>query len=236
MARTIVGLYDTREAADTTVRALKEAGFDNDRISVVSQDGDTATNAAEGAGIGAASGGVLGGTLGLLVGLGALAIPGIGPVVAAGPLGAALLGAGVGAASGGLLGALTGLGLTNEDASAYAEGVRRGGTLVTIESDDGRIDEAVAVMNGNGAVNIDSRRAMWANDGWDGFDPDAPFYERTQVAPVVPLPVGTVVGPQVVPATPLVDEATIPPPGADGLTSVDERAINNPDDAARLAR
>src|SRR5947207_11774476 len=104
--------------------------------------------AATGAGVGA----VVGGLGGLLLGLGALAIPGIGPIIAAGPLVAALGGAAAGAAVGGLIGALTKMGVPEEEAHIYAEGVRRGGTLVTVTADDANTDTIVSVLNGHGAV------------------------------------------------------------------------------------
>ncbi|MEO7912084.1 MAG: general stress protein, partial [Roseiflexaceae bacterium] len=147
MAKTIVGLFDDVNEAHTAVQELMDAGVDHNAISIVANDAKgeykqykaDGSSAAEGAGAGAVGGGVLGGVLGLLVGVGALAIPGIGPVLAAGPLAAALgaagastlVGAGVGAATGGLIGGLIGLGIPEEDANMYAEGVRRGGTLVT---------------------------------------------------------------------------------------------------------
>src|SRR5690606_38716981 len=112
------------------------------------------SGAAEGAGVGAGIGAVLGGLGGLLVGLGALTIPGIGPVIAAGPLAAALTGlagAGAGAVAGGvtggLIGALTGLGVPEENAQYYAEGIRRGGVLVTARVADNRTSEAVDILN-----------------------------------------------------------------------------------------
>ncbi len=243
MTRTIVGLFDTRNAAEQVVSALNDRGFVYDDIGLVTQDGAASADPAAGAGIGAASGGALGGVLGLLVGIGALAIPGIGPIVAAGPLAAALgvtgastlIGAGVGAASGGMLGALTGLGLNDNDASAYAEGVRRGGTLVTANVDDGRIDEALAIFNGHGAANIETRRGEWERDGWQGYDADAPFYERAQGTPVVVMPLGTTVGPGVIPPSGLTTDPGIPPVG-EGSGVVVERSVENPDDLARLAR
>ncbi|MEP7190838.1 MAG: general stress protein, partial [Roseiflexaceae bacterium] len=149
MAKTVVGLFDTAAEAQSVVQELVNSGFQHNDISLVANDAkgeyanyhpsDTAgSSTAEGAGAGAVGGGVLGGVLGLLVGVGALAIPGIGPVLAAGPLAAALgaagastlVGAGIGAAAGGIIGALVGAGIPEEDAGFYAEGVRRGGTLV----------------------------------------------------------------------------------------------------------
>jgi hypothetical protein len=193
MARTIVGLFDTHMEAQQAVNDLTASGVARDAISIVTSDarGEYATSvggsqAGEGAVAGAASGGVLGGLLGLLVGVGALAIPGIGPVVAAGPLAAALgtagatavAGAGIGAASGGLLGALMGAGIPEEEAHVYSEGVRRGGILVTVSTDSLADSAVTTIMRRNGAVDIDARGAEWRRSGWDRFNPDADPYIR----------------------------------------------------------
>lgn len=146
-------------------------------------------SAAEGAGVGAGVGAVIGGLGGLLVGLGALAIPGIGPVVAAGPLAAALTGlagAGAGAVAGGvtggLLGALVDMGVPEENAHYYAEGVRRGGTLVTLRVSDDRTNEAVEILNRHDPVDINDRINIWRNEGWSGFDPAVGPYQVQETA------------------------------------------------------
>jgi uncharacterized protein (TIGR02271 family) len=135
------------------------------------------------------------------VGAGLLAIPGIGPVLAAGPLSAAIgttaatlgagaIGAGIGAATGGLIGALVGAGVPKEEAEYYAEGVRRGGTLVTVSAPDDRTQLAVDLMQRNGAIDIDQRVAEWRNSGWTGFVetepvessyPDTTMRDRTTI-------------------------------------------------------
>ncbi len=146
--RMIAHSYDTYDHAVRVVHALEAAGIPHDDISLMSGDkdrtigtniaGDTAadTATATGTGTGATIGTVLGGGAGLLAGLGSLAIPGVGPVVAAGWLIATLTGAGVGAAAGGLLGSLTGAGVDESDAKGYAEHVGRGGTLVTVRASE----------------------------------------------------------------------------------------------------
>ncbi len=144
--RLITHSYDTYDHAVRAVHALEAAGVPHDDISLVSGDkdrnvattvsGDTAENTGTGTGTGATLGTVLGGGAGLLAGLGSLAIPGVGPIVAAGWLIATLTGAGVGAAAGGLLGSLTGAGVDEADAHAYAEHVGRGGTLLTVRAND----------------------------------------------------------------------------------------------------
>jgi hypothetical protein len=199
MAKTVVGLFDSYSEAQHVVQDLIDGGFNREDISVVSNDsthsaerermvGTTSTTgttdesaAADGAGTGAVSGTVLGGALGLLVGAGLLAIPGIGPVLAAGPLaagigtiaatvGAGALGAGIGAATGGLMGGLVGAGVPKEDAEHYAEGVRRGGTLVTVNAEDSMASTAHDVLQRHNAIDIDERSTQWRSSGWTGFD------------------------------------------------------------------
>ena len=105
-----------------------------------------------------------------------LAIPGIGAILAAGPIAAALVGAGAGAVAGGLIGGLVDLGVPETHAEYYAEAVRRGGALVTVRTDASRTDEAEKIMRENGAIDIDDRVARWRSTGWKGYNPnDAPF-------------------------------------------------------------
>ncbi len=169
MASTVIGLFDSRSDAEKVVQRLSEGGFDRDQISLVQQDvsGKTTTESAgetgRGAAIGAGTGAVLGGLGGLLVGVLALPIPGIGPVIAAGPIAAALTGAGIGAAAGGILGALTGMGVPEDDARTYEEGVKRGGTLVTVTAEDTQADSAAEIMRSHGAVNVDERAAEYGS-------------------------------------------------------------------------
>ena len=123
-------------------KALKAAGFSEQQIGVAVRDKQqqqeltegTGTQAAEGAATGAVSGGVLGGVVGLLAGVGALAIPGIGPIIAGGALASTLAGAGIGAAAGGIIGALAGMGVPEEDARHFERGFQQGGVLVTVEA------------------------------------------------------------------------------------------------------
>lgn len=189
MAKSVVGLFDTSQDAQGAVQELRNAGFGADDISVVAnnargeynvRDGDS--EAAAGAGAGATGGAVLGGLAGLLVGLGALAIPGVGPVVAAGTLattlGTTAAGAGLGAAAGGLVGALVGAGIPENDANIYAEGVRRGGALVTVQAaSDEDADRAADIMDRYNVVDIDERAASYRQGGWNNFDANAGAYE-----------------------------------------------------------
>ena len=194
MAKTIVGLFDTFAEAQTVVQDLVNNGFSRDAISLVANDarGEYANynanavgdSAGAGAATGAVTGAVGGGVIGLLVGIGALAIPGIGPVLAAGPLVSALgaagaatvAGAGIGAVAGGLVGALIGAGVPEEHAHVYTEGVRRGGTLVTVNADDTMANSAYSIMQRHGAVDVDSRGTSYRESGWSRFDPEAGPY------------------------------------------------------------
>ncbi len=188
--RTITRLYDTYDEATKAVRALEAAGVPHENISVVGSGhdgasgdaGETATDAGTGAGIGATLGTIVGGGAGLLAGIGALAIPGVGPVVAAGWLVAALTGAGVGAAAGGLLGSLTSAGVDEEDAHVYAEGVRRGGAVLSARVDESEAARLEAVLAGSGGhVDVAARRAEYQAEGWNRFDPAAPAYTASDV-------------------------------------------------------
>ena len=132
------------------------------------------TNAAERAGAGAGIGAAVGGVGGLLTGLGVMAIPGVGPVVAAGWLAATAAGAAAGAvaggAAGGLIGAMTESGVPEEHAHVYAEGVRRGGTLVTARVEESLYPEAEATLRRSNWVDPTVRRASYAEQGWTRFD------------------------------------------------------------------
>ncbi|WP_421762211.1 general stress protein [Devosia sp.] len=184
--RTVTGLFDNRDDAHHAVSALKDAGIASDDISIVfNHPEDAEDDVAEGAGTGAGIGAAVGGAGGLLAGLGMLAIPGIGPVVAGGWLlstvvGAAA-GAAVGGATGGLIGALTSAGVEEHEAHVYAEGVRRGGTLVTARVDDSLVDAANAILKDSRSVDVSERRQSYQDSGWDGFDETAEPYRPGQV-------------------------------------------------------
>ena len=174
--QTYARLYDTYADATGAVNALEAAGFSDDHISIVSSQHEgnsySTSEAQTGAGTGASIGTIVGGGAGLLAGLGALAIPGVGPVVAAGWLVAALTGAGAGAAAGGLLGSLTHAGVAENDAHVYAEGVKRGGTLVTVRADANRIARAKDIMNAHGPVDHAARASEYRAGGWTGYAPN----------------------------------------------------------------
>src|SRR5690349_21326397 len=155
---TVVGLFRNQVDAERAIQRLKDDGFSEKQIGVAIRDWqqqndlieETGTQAAEGAATGAIGGGVLGGVIGLLAGVGALAIPGVGPIIAGGTLASTLAGAGIGAAAGGLLGALVGMGVPEEDAQHFDQGFRAGGTLVTVNA-GARADEARDCLYESGA-------------------------------------------------------------------------------------
>jgi uncharacterized protein (TIGR02271 family) len=196
MAKTVVGLFDTHAGAERAVEELHRQGFTEDEVGLVANnatgiyntDRSSSVNqdeAAEGAGSGAIGGTVVGGGLGLLLSLGLLVIPGIGPVAAAGTLatvlGSTALGAGIGAAAGGLIGALVNSGVPENEANLYAEGVRRGGTLVMVTTSDARADDAVAILEASDPVNVEEREAGLRQSGWQGFDPEGRPYEADEI-------------------------------------------------------
>src|ERR1700688_322112 len=139
----VFGIFHNQNQAERVVDRLREEGFSNDDISVLLQDSQGSkdfaheknTKAPEGATTGVTAGGVIGGTLGLLAGIGALAIPGLGPFIAAGPIMGALAGAGVGGAGGGLVGALVGMGIPEYEAKRYEGHVKNGGVLLSVHCD-----------------------------------------------------------------------------------------------------
>ncbi|HYF13918.1 MAG TPA: general stress protein [Phycisphaerales bacterium] len=163
MATHVFCIAPTRAVVETIVMRLKADGFPEQDISVLMSDPkDTAkiahehnTKAPEGATAGAATGGVLGGTVGLLAGIGALAIPGLGPFIAAGPIMAALAGMGVGAAVGGLTGALIGMGIPEYEAKQYEGRVKSGGSLVSVRAlDNNREKRAKEIFKDCGGEDI----------------------------------------------------------------------------------
>ena len=144
MEKAVIGLVDSQSAAESVVESLRAEGFGNQEISVLFPDKrgtrdfahEQHTKAPEGAAAGASAGGLLGGTLGLLAGIGALAIPGVGPLIAAGPIMAALSGLAAGATVGGLTGALVGLGIPEIEAKHYDGKVRGGNILIAVHTAD----------------------------------------------------------------------------------------------------
>jgi hypothetical protein len=199
MKVTITRLYDDYAAARSAVMDLEAADLPTEDISLIASnasnwydgkpgkckhdsDGNGVDDRVEGAEMGAGIGAVLAGGAGLLAGLGVMAIPGLGPVVAAGWLASTGLGAVAGAAAGGIVGALTQAGVSEQEAAVYAEGVRRGGTLLSarVPAEDRVRYEAIL---DHSAVDINGRRQVYLNAGWNGYDPLATV-EGTRHGPV----------------------------------------------------
>lgn len=193
MTHTISRLFETYDDARAAVNLLEAAGVPHDDISVVSNNSDADKypdaeemrrehDASADASTGAGLGGIAGGVAGLLAGIGAVTIPGIGPVVGAGWLAAtaagAVGGAAVGGVAGGIVGALTESGVHPDDANVYAEGLRRGGSLVTARVDDAdaaALEDKLARFR---PVDIKERGVTYRTSGWKRFDPDAAPYVR----------------------------------------------------------
>ena len=182
--QTVSRVYDTYAQARNAVTAVEAAGVPTSEVSLVANkyvsdkyaDVDEVSAPAKGAGIG----GAIGGGAGLLAGLGLLAIPGLGPVVAAGWLAATAVGAAAGAAAGGLIGALVGAGVSNEDAHVYSESVRRGGTLVSARVPDGDAGRIQSILDRYKPIDPTVRGAEYRTQGWTTFDPKAPAYRPTE--------------------------------------------------------
>ena len=189
---TITALFDDYTDAAAAVRELEAAGLPPSDIAIVANDAHgrhaagKAAHVGQEAEVGLEVGATVGGVGGLLAGLGLLAIPGLGPVVAAGWLAATIVGAVgggvIGAAAGGLVGALTSAGVSEEDAHAYAEGVRRGGTLVTVRVADPMASSTRDILTTRQSVDMAARRAAYRQEGWLRFDESSPIYNADQVS------------------------------------------------------
>jgi hypothetical protein len=159
----VFGIYQTPALAERGVDDLLMAGYSNEDISVLLPDNrgtrdfahEKNTKAPEGTAVGVSAGGALGGALGLLAGIGMLAIPGVGPLIAAGPIMSALAGLGVGGAVGGVIGALAGMGMPEFEAKRYEGRIKAGGVLLSVHCDSAaRIDRAKEVLKTTGADDI----------------------------------------------------------------------------------
>ncbi len=201
MTQTITGLFDHYDDARTAVGNLAAAGVPSGDVSLVAsnaqghlsavaQNAVAADKIGEDAGRGAGLGAIVGGTGGLLAGLGLLVIPGIGPAVAVGwlaatsmgLLGGAAIGGVAGAAAGGIVGAMITSGVPDDEAHAYAEGVRRGGTLVSARVADHLVTVAKSILSAQHTVDITERGEAYRAGGWSHFDPAAPPYSSQQAA------------------------------------------------------
>jgi len=191
MTTAVTALFESYTAAKPAVDALEHVGISSSDISVIANNADgtyvdkNRTNAGADAGAGAGIGAVVGGAGGLLAGLGMMAIPGVGPVVAAGWLVAtavgAVGGAAVGAAAGGIVGSMTNAGVDEREAHLYAEGVRRGGTLVAARVDGNDVPKAREVLERYQPIDPVEREAAYRRNGWRSFDETAPLYTADEI-------------------------------------------------------
>jgi len=201
MTTTISRLYNNYSEAQEAVRNLETSGVKHGDISILAsnadewysndnkdnevktfpdRDLDGKDDRAEGAAAGGGVGAAVGGAAGLLAGLGLMAIPGVGPVVAAGWLVSTLAGAAAGGATGSIVGALTQSGIGKEDADIYAEGLRRGGAVVSARVADSDAQRLQAIMD-RSSVRVTDRAAAYRKAGWKSFDPNATPYTADQV-------------------------------------------------------
>jgi len=204
----VFGLYATPDIAETAVDHLLAAGFSNSDISVLLPDDDSTrafahekhTKAPEGATTGVATGGVIGGTLGLLAGIGMLAVPGVGPLIAAGPIMAALAGLGAGGAVGGIVGALVGMGIPEYEAKRFEGAVKDGGTLLSVHCDTAEdVTTAKLALKNTGAHDIaasgeessgkDSEKDYELRNAYLKSDTDRAMRIPMSSTPVVGMPV-----------------------------------------------
>lgn len=197
MTVTITRLYNSHAEANAVVEALRAANIGDRNISVLvsntdewyrdkrpatypDKDFDGRDDRAEAAGAGAGIGAAVGGALGALTGLGLMAIPGVGPIVAAGWLVATLTGAAAGGATGGIIGALTQAGASPEEAEVYAEGIRRGGAVVSVRVEDADRARVAAIMD-RSSINALERGTAYRKAGWTRFDVGAAPYTADQI-------------------------------------------------------
>jgi hypothetical protein len=184
MTKTITRLFDDYSDATAAVRDLEALGIPHDDISIVANnahgkhgsdadhDHDSVNDHGD-VSRGVSTGALLGGAGGLLAGLGLLAIPGLGPIVAIGAAG--------GAATGSIVGTLKNAGHSEEDSHVYAEGVRRGGTMVSARVPDTNSAQAEAVLDRNKPVDVATRGAAYRQTGWTGFDENAPAFTSDEI-------------------------------------------------------
>jgi hypothetical protein len=204
VAKNVIGSFDNIVVAHKVIAELVESGFARASISLISSDTDNqysryidktgvpkkdAVTAADGAGFGT----VVGALTGVLASMAALSIPGIGLAIVAGPIVAGITGGVAGAITGSIVGALVKSGLPEDEASSYAESIRRGGTIVTVETADSTETlRAEDVMNRNNVININERSNTWRQEGWQAFDEEGISAEQRHTAPsilpILPVP------------------------------------------------
>ena len=180
-AQPIAAMFDDYAQAKRAVGRLEVLGVPAADISIVGNyrqahpldsliesDTDHAIASTSHEGVGAVTGGVLGGAAGVLAGIGIFTVPGIGPLVAAGWLASAIVGAAAGASAGALIGGLTSTGIPDDHAHIYAEGIRRGATLVTARVDPRLVPKVTEILEAEGHIDIHERAATWHSEGWNG--------------------------------------------------------------------
>ena len=171
--KTVVGMFESAKDVNDAVTELMKQGFTKPEISVLARKEvikETGVDVVSGAEVGAITGGVTGGVVGLLLGLSVIAIPGVGWVIAGAEfltwIGATLLGAAAGAIGGGLIGSLTALGLPEHEAHVFAEGIKRGNTLLAVRTVDERAQIASDVMTQFHGLDVDAQRMKLETTGW----------------------------------------------------------------------
>lgn len=199
---TVVALYDHYENASEAVNEIVQTGVSHDKISLLANNAsgdhpalaanpmlaaeDFATrDAAQPAAVTGVEAGIgIGGIIGILVGAGAFMIPGIGPLIAIGTLATVAASAATGGAVGGAIGLLTEHGISHADSHLYAEGLKRGGTLVTVITGESQLDTVRQIFKAHGAVDIEKRGANWTAEGWVSFNPDADHHSAEELAAI----------------------------------------------------
>ncbi len=189
--RTVSALFDTLAQAQDCIADLNRAGFDPRDLNLVSNAGESefAARFNEGGQMHDLTEGVteaataVGGLGGLVVGLSLFFVPGVGPVLAAGGLLTSLVtGVGLGALAGGVLGTLAGLGISQDQSDTYAEGIRRGGSLVVVQAQEDRISQIKEILNRHHPVDLANRSLRWKTNGWERYDESAPPLTPQQLA------------------------------------------------------
>lgn len=173
MTQTVVGIFHTTADAERAVADLMDNGFAKEKISLITAHSQAEhvkvagsnVEHTEDMAIGAVGGGLLGGLLGALVGMIVVGIPGIGAILVAGPIAAAIGGAGAGAVGGGILGALTWAGVTKDEAHVYEEFIHRGGSLVMVQAPVAEVERAAEILHRDGAADAEEIEDEWRHEG-----------------------------------------------------------------------
>jgi hypothetical protein len=190
MQETVLGLFGDYVAAERAMDELRGAGFDESTISALGNAAARGASTGADPSHGNVGEGVFAGALTGAAGLAALAIPGIGPALALGPLAAGMLGAGIGAVAGGVIAELRQLGIPEEDAGCLCEAIRRGGTLVAVSASSDEVERAAAILGSHRLVDLDHCRGSGNESGWQGFDSTAEPAAHAPIKQVQRMPEG----------------------------------------------